>query len=100
METRDRLPVFYDPAGGRRRNIRRVGWPSAVIITLVTVLFIASVLINPVLPRLNLRQLSGLPNTTDFKPQAPELITNRSEQKALRAKEALERYTKHQQCKK
>ena len=100
MESRDRLPVFYDPAGGRRRNIRRVGWPSAVIITLVTVLFIASVLINPVLPRLNLRQLSGLPNTTDFKPQAPELITNRSEQKALRAKEALERYTKHQQCKK
>lgn len=100
MERREILPVFYDPAGWRRRNLLRIGLPTAVIFTLITVTFILSVLVNPVLPKLNLRQLSGLPGISDFKPQTPELITNRNEQKALRARTALEQYRKRHPCRK
>src|SRR4029450_9803762 len=100
MERGEILPVFYDPAGWRRRNLLRIGWPTAVIFTLITVTFIMSVLVNPVLPKLNLRQLSRLPGISDFTPQTPELITNRNEQKALRARTALEQYRKRHQCRK
>ncbi|MBL8188769.1 MAG: glycosyltransferase [Acidobacteria bacterium] len=97
MQTEQRFPVFYDPAGRRSRNLRRVGWPLAVIATSLVAIFVASVLVNPALPRLNLRQFSGLPNAADTKPQAPKLIANRNEQKAVRAQAALDRVTKAHQ---
>src|SRR5262245_25733597 len=89
MQASEKLPVFYDPGGRRSRNLRRAGWPLAVFVTSLAVIFIASVLISPALPKLNLRQLSGLPGAADAKPQAPPLITNRREQKAARARAAL-----------
>lgn len=93
MQSSERLPIFFDPAGRRSRNLRRAGWPLAAIVTFFATVFIASVLINPALPRLNLRQLSALPNTADAKPQMPQIIANRNEQKAVRAQLALKRAT-------
>lgn len=94
MKTGESHPVFYDPAGRRSRNLRRAGWPIAIIVTLFVVVFIASVLVNPVLPQLNLHQFSSLPSAADAKPQAPPLLTTRLEQKAARAQAALARVTK------
>jgi cellulose synthase/poly-beta-1,6-N-acetylglucosamine synthase-like glycosyltransferase/peptidoglycan/xylan/chitin deacetylase (PgdA/CDA1 family)/spore germination protein YaaH len=92
MQPGESLPVFYDPVGRRSRNLRRVAWPLAVMVTSLAAIFVASVLINPVLPQLNLRQLSGLPgapNAMDARPKAPLLIANRREQKSARAQAAL-----------
>lgn len=91
MQAGENHPVFYDPHGRRSRNLRRLGWPIAAGVTLLAVIFIASVLINPALPELNLRQLSVLPVSGDIKPRAPQLIATRKEQQALRAQVALSR---------
>ncbi|MGE0129300.1 MAG: glycosyltransferase [Blastocatellales bacterium] len=93
MQTGKSLPVFYDPLGRRSRNLRRAGWPLAAIVTALAAIFVASILINPTLPQLNLRQLSVLPGVVDAKPQAPQLIADRRERKAARARAALDRAT-------
>jgi len=84
-------PVFYDPAGKRKRHVRRFGWLFGAGITALAAVFIASVLINPVLPRLNLRPVAALPNATDARLRPPAIITNRPQQRALRADAALQR---------
>lgn len=99
MHTGKGFPIFYDPAGRRSRNLRRVGWPLAGIVTSLAGVFIASVLINPALPQLNLRQLAGWPGAADARPQPPQLIATRKELKAARAQAALSRATKAHQSK-
>ena len=91
-------PVFHDPHGRRWRRVKRTYLFLAVVITGLAVVFIASVLANPVLPSFNLRQLNGLPRTADLKPKAPNIPTNPSEQKAKKAQAELQRAlatTKH-----
>src|SRR5262249_60063494 len=89
LRTNDSLPVFYDPAGRRSRYLWRLSWPLAAIVTLLPAILIASVLINPALPRLNLRQISSLPGANDIRPQTPRLVTNRGEQNAAPARAAV-----------
>ncbi|MEP7342822.1 MAG: glycosyltransferase [Acidobacteriota bacterium] len=84
-------PVFYDPAGKRRRHVRRFGWLFGAGVTTLVTVFIASVLINPVLPRLDLRPVAALPNATDTGLKPPPIITNRPQVRALRANAALQR---------
>src|SRR5215475_8221188 len=82
-------PVFYDPAGRRHRRLRRVWWALAVIVTTLVGTLIASVLINPWLPRLDLRPLTSLPVVADARHPAPQLITSKRAQRAQRAQAAL-----------
>jgi cellulose synthase/poly-beta-1,6-N-acetylglucosamine synthase-like glycosyltransferase/peptidoglycan/xylan/chitin deacetylase (PgdA/CDA1 family)/spore germination protein YaaH len=89
MRTDEPLPVFYDPAGNRRRFLSRSSWSLAVIVTVLAAVFVASVLINPALPKLSLHQISSLPSSADIHPQPPRLIANRAEQRAARAGLAL-----------
>jgi len=84
-------PVFHDPHGRRWRRVKRTYLFLAVVVTGVAVVFIMSVLANPVLPSFNLRQLNGLPRTVDLKPKAPNIPTNPSEQKAKKAQAELQR---------
>ena len=88
-------PVFYDPTQRRARHFRRTGWFLAMVITILAVIFIASVLINPVLPQLRLHSVASLPTASDAKIQTPQIIPGRREQKAVRAqaelKQALEK---------
>ncbi|MEP6922193.1 MAG: glycosyltransferase [bacterium] len=91
-------PIFFDPAGRRWRRTRRVGLSSAVLVTTLAGIFIASVLVNPLLPHLNLRPIAGLPHETDLKPKPLITVRNPSEQKAKHAAAALQRElarTKH-----
>ncbi len=83
-------PVFYDPAGRRWRRVRRTWLALAVIVTAMTGIFIASVLVNPVWPILNVRPVASLPHTADLKPKQPNVPANPSEQKARKAQAELQ----------
>jgi len=65
-------PVFYDPAGRRWRRVRRTWLALAVIVTTVAAIFIASVLVKPLLPPFDLRP--GL-RPADLKPKRPVLLS-------------------------
>src|SRR5215813_1902555 len=82
--------IFYDPAGRRRRRVRQVGFVFGIIVSALATIFVASVLINPWLPRLSLRQIASLPDANDTRLPAPSIITPRG-QKARRTQAALRR---------
>ncbi|HSP61948.1 MAG TPA: glycosyl hydrolase family 18 protein, partial [Pyrinomonadaceae bacterium] len=83
-------PVFYDPRGRRWRRVRRTYLALGIAVTAITAIFIASVLANPLLPRLNLRQLQSLPQTYRIKPAPPPLLPpNAREAKAKKAQDEL-----------
>lgn len=84
-------PVFYDPHGRRWRRVRRTYLALGVAITAVIGIFIASVLANPLLPRLNLRPLSSLPHQSDINPQAINLPKTPIEAQARKEKNKLEK---------
>ena len=87
-------PVFHDPGGRRWRRVRRVWLALSIVVTALAIVFIASVLANPVLPSFNLKSIAGLPKTADLKdlkPKRPNLPTNPSEQKARKAQAELQR---------
>ena len=83
-------PVFHDPHGRRWRRVRRIWLALSVVATGLAILFIVSVFANPVLPRINLRPIPSLPNTTDLKPKAPNLPANPTERKARKAQVELQ----------
>lgn len=83
-------PVFHDPGGRRWRRVRRAWLALSIIVTALAVVFIASVLANPALPSLNLRQLAGLPRSADLKPKPPNIPANPSERKARKAQAELQ----------
>ncbi|HEV8168436.1 MAG TPA: glycosyltransferase [Pyrinomonadaceae bacterium] len=83
-------PVFHDPHGRRWRRVRRIWLALSVVVTGLAIIFIASVFANPILPRINLRQIPSLPNSTDLKPKAPNLPANPSERKARKAQVELQ----------
>lgn len=84
-------PVFYDPEGRRVRKVRRVWIFLAAVFSLMAALFVASVLINPLLPKLDLRPVAALPSAADVKPPAPPEITSPRGQQARRSEAALQR---------
>ncbi len=84
-------PVFYDPRGRRWRHVRRTYLALGVIITALVAVFIASVLANPLLPRLNLRPLQNLPRSSDIKPQPRAILPNAREAKAKKAQAELQK---------
>ena len=83
-------PVFYDPAGRRWRRVRRTWLALAVLVTLVSAIFIASMLINPVLPFIDIRPVASLPHTADIKPKSLSVPANPSQQKAKKAQAELQ----------
>ena len=83
-------PVFHDPHGRRWRRVRRIWLAISIIVTALAVVFIASVLANPVLPKFNLRALPSLPHSVDLKPKAPNIPANPSEKKARTAQVELQ----------
>lgn len=86
METQTRSPVFYDPKGRRWRRVKRSYIALAVCVTALAGSFIASVLVNPLLPHLNIRPLPNLPHSSDIKPARPvAAVRNPRAQKAKHA---------------
>ena len=86
-------PVFHDPGGRRWRRVRRAWLAVSVLVTGLAIVFIASVLANPVLPSFNLKPISVLPHSADvkdIKPKAPNLPANPIERKARKAQAELQ----------
>jgi cellulose synthase/poly-beta-1,6-N-acetylglucosamine synthase-like glycosyltransferase/peptidoglycan/xylan/chitin deacetylase (PgdA/CDA1 family) len=83
-------PVFHDPLGRRWRRVRRTWLAFAVLVTSLAAIFIASVLVNPVLPSFNIRPVASLPHTADIKPKSPNVPANPVEQRAKRAQVELQ----------
>ena len=83
-------PVFHDPHGRRWRRVRRIWLALSVLVTALAIMFIASVLANPVLPTINLRSIPSLPHSADLKPKPPILPANPTERKAKKAQAELQ----------
>ena len=79
--------MFYDPRGRRWRRVRRTYLALGIAVTAITAVFIASVLANPLLPRLNLRPLQNLPQTYRIKPQPPAILLSPREKQAKKAQD-------------
>jgi cellulose synthase/poly-beta-1,6-N-acetylglucosamine synthase-like glycosyltransferase/peptidoglycan/xylan/chitin deacetylase (PgdA/CDA1 family)/spore germination protein YaaH len=72
----------------------------SILVTALAVVFIASVLANPVLPSFNLKSIAVLPHPSDvkdLKPKPPNLPANPSERKARKAQAELQRALAKQQ---
>jgi len=89
----ERNHVFHDPAGERWRFVRRLTLACAVIVTSVIAIFILSVLVNPLLPAINLRPIKALPHRSDTQLQTPKLIVTRQAQRARKVELAFEQET-------
>lgn len=83
--------VFHDPDGRRWRRVKRTWFVMAIIVTALAVIFILSVLANPVLPSFKLRQFVSLPHKEDLKPKRPNLPANPGEQGAKKSKAELQK---------
>jgi peptidoglycan-N-acetylglucosamine deacetylase len=90
MASSGNSPVFYDPGGRRWRRVRRTWMALAVLVTCLAGVFIASVLINPALPSLNIRPVASLPHSADLKPQPPNPPANPAEKRLKRAEAVLQ----------
>ena len=84
-------PVFYDPRGRRWRRVKRTYLALGIAVTAITAVFIASVLANPLLPRLNLRPIQNLPRSSDIKLPAAAALPNARELKARKAQDLLQK---------
>lgn len=84
-------PVFYDPRGRRWRHVRRTYLAIGVLATVVTGIFIASVLSSPFLQPPNLRPLQNLPRASDIKPQPRLEVPTAREAKAKKAQQELQK---------
>jgi cellulose synthase/poly-beta-1,6-N-acetylglucosamine synthase-like glycosyltransferase/peptidoglycan/xylan/chitin deacetylase (PgdA/CDA1 family)/spore germination protein YaaH len=82
--------VFYDPAGRRWKRVRRTWMALAIVVTSLTAILVASVLVNPALPSFNIRQVASLPNSADIKPKALPAPANPSQQKLKKAQVELQ----------
>src|SRR2546422_988375 len=76
--------------GRRWRRERRTWLALAVIVTALAAVFIASGVVNPLLPGFNLRPVASLPRPNDIKPKPLTIAANPSEQKAKRAQVELQ----------
>jgi len=83
--------VFYDPRGRRWRRVKRTYLALGIAVTAITAVFIASVLANPLLPRLNLRPIQNLPRSSDIKLPAAAALPNARELKARKAQDLLQK---------
>ncbi len=83
-------PVFYDPAGRRWRRVRSTWLALAILVTGLIAVFIASVMVKPLLPVFDLRASAALPHPLDLRPKPPSFPANPREQKAKKAQEELQ----------
>ncbi|HKR12364.1 MAG TPA: glycosyltransferase [Pyrinomonadaceae bacterium] len=72
-------PIFFDPSGRRWRHVRRLRLMLAAIATVLIAILIVSILVNPLLPHLDLR------------PKTPALALTRRDQNAQHAQAELKK---------
>jgi peptidoglycan-N-acetylglucosamine deacetylase len=88
--TTPEAPVFYDPKGRRWRRVRRTWLTLSVIVTTLAAIFIISVIVNPLLPHLNLPSAKSLPHIKDLKPLPPALHEQKAKGALVELRRALQ----------
>lgn len=77
--------IFHDPHGRRQRRWRYGSLSTAAVITILAGTLIVSIMVNPILPRVDLPQNGVLPTAEDTKPKLAPPITTRAAQRAQKA---------------
>jgi cellulose synthase/poly-beta-1,6-N-acetylglucosamine synthase-like glycosyltransferase/peptidoglycan/xylan/chitin deacetylase (PgdA/CDA1 family)/spore germination protein YaaH len=77
--------IFHDPRGRRQRRWRLASLSVAAVITILAATLIVSIVVNPILPRVDLPQAGVLPTAEDTKPKLAPPVTTRAAQRAVRA---------------
>src|SRR5437763_13688122 len=83
--------IFYDPLGRRWKRVRRTWLALAVAATALAAVLIVSVLVNPILPQLNIRQYARTPRADATPQPTPTPPLTRAEEKAARAADELKK---------
>ena len=86
--------IFYDPQGRRWKRVRRTWLALAVAATALAAVFIVSVLVNPILPQLNLRQYARAPRADATPQPTPTPPLTRAAERAARAADELKKTLK------
>jgi len=81
--------IFYDPRGRRWKRVRRTWLALGVAATALATVFIVSVLVQPALPPLNLRQSAHIPHAVDARTQVMTPPSTPAEAKARDAADEL-----------
>ncbi len=82
------VPVFFDPDQKRWPRLRRGVFLSGLIFSSLFGILIVSILINPLLPKLNLPKMSFLPN--DPRPPTAPIVETEAKQRLRETKQRLE----------
>ncbi len=85
------FPVFFDPSGRRWRRVRRLRLMFGAIATVLIAILVMSILVNPLLPHLDLKSAWLPARGADLRPRTPGLALTRRDQQAQHAQTELKR---------
>ncbi|MEO6391722.1 MAG: glycosyltransferase [Pyrinomonadaceae bacterium] len=83
--------VFHDPRGRRRRRMRATWILLGVTTSVLAGTLVISIIINPILPRIDLPSVAGLPHAEDTKLKLTAPVTTRAAQRAKQTARELKR---------
>lgn len=89
--------VFHDPRGRRRRRMRITWILLGVATTILAGTLIVSIIINPILPQVDLPSVAALPHAEDTKLKLTTPVTTRAAQRAKQSARELKRTLREDQ---
>jgi cellulose synthase/poly-beta-1,6-N-acetylglucosamine synthase-like glycosyltransferase/peptidoglycan/xylan/chitin deacetylase (PgdA/CDA1 family)/spore germination protein YaaH len=92
--------IFHDPRGRRRVHMRISGIVLAAVTTILAGTLIISIVINPILPQVDLPSLAAFPHSADTKLKLAGPVTTRAQQRAVQSAKELKRSLRELQSKK
>jgi cellulose synthase/poly-beta-1,6-N-acetylglucosamine synthase-like glycosyltransferase/peptidoglycan/xylan/chitin deacetylase (PgdA/CDA1 family)/spore germination protein YaaH len=92
MSKHSTTPIFYDPQHRRWRRFKHTSQALAAIFSIICAIFVASILVNPVLPSLGVAPARALPQLRHLAPPQPKQIPSHLERRFQRAKRRLAPY--------
>jgi len=93
----EQRPVFFDPSQKRWPRLRRALAAVAVVLTAVFSLLILSILVNPVLPKLNLPAATSLPGSSHLSPPLRPAVVPLHRRDERNVRQRIERELKKRQ---
>jgi cellulose synthase/poly-beta-1,6-N-acetylglucosamine synthase-like glycosyltransferase/spore germination protein YaaH/peptidoglycan/xylan/chitin deacetylase (PgdA/CDA1 family) len=94
MSEKKLLPVFFDPDNKRWPRLRRGVFLAGLLFSIAFGALIISILVNPKLPALGLKQVGFLPNGGHVAPPTQELVVSKSKSELREAKRKIDKENK------
>jgi len=89
--TKEQRPVFFDPSQKRWPRLRQLTLAGGTVLSVIFVLLLLSILINPVLPSLNLPGATSLPGASHLSPPLRPAIVAPHRRDARNVSQRIER---------